>query len=89
MNDARFLQVHLDHHACQDYHCDVDSWSNSIIMFAKIVIVMTMKGLTQWKEPGNLLTIMMAGNDDDHENGDNNGGDGENDDGDCLNSESL
>ena len=56
-------------------------------MFAKIVIVMTMKGLTQWKEPGNLLTIMMAGND--HENGDNNGGDGENDDGDCLNPESL
>ena len=58
-------------------------------MFAKIVIVMTMKGLTQWKEPGNLLTIMMAGNDDDHENGDNNGGDGENDDGDCLNPESF
>ena len=70
-------------------YCDVDSWSNSIIMFAKIVIVMTLKGLTQWKEPGNLLTIMMAGNDDDHENGDNNGGDGENDDGDCLNPESL
>ena len=81
------LQVHLDYLIM--LACDVDSWSNSIIKLAKIVIVMTMQGLTQWKEPGNLLTIMMAGNDDDHENGDNNGGDGENDDGDCLNPESF
>ena len=52
------LQVHLDYLIM--LACDVDSWSNSIIKLAKIVIVMTMQGLTQWKEPGNLLTIMMA-----------------------------